>query len=97
MVERDTKGRWLPGHKNGGPGRPPREREIKYLKALTGRITLKQWKAIIDNAIGDAMAGDRHARDWLSKYLLPAATMEGDAVPVMLHPVFARTLGLNDE
>lgn len=78
MIERDARGRWLPG-KAGGPGRPPREKEVKYLKSLTDRVTLDDWGAIVDQAVRDARAGNRHARDWLSKYLLPATTAESEA------------------
>lgn len=94
MGQRDDKGQFVEGN-GGGPGRPPREREVKYLQSLTERVTLESWEAIVDQAITDALAGDRHARDWLSKYLLPKATAEGDAVPMTLCPELREKLGLD--
>ena len=68
-AKRDTNGRFANGHK-GGPGRPKRSTEEKYLAALSRRVTLKEWAKIVDVAIARAKAGDGQARQWLSDYLM---------------------------
>jgi hypothetical protein len=79
MVEqRGERGRFLPGHR-GGPGRPSRSTEKRYLAALTRECPLKSWPAICRKAVADATQGDHQARSWLSKYLLgddPVAVTE---------------------
>lgn len=93
--QRDDRGQFIEGNQ-GGPGRPPREQEVAYLKSLTDRVTLENWEAIVDQAITDALVGDRHARDWLSKYLLPKATAESEGGPATLCVELRRKLGLDD-
>jgi hypothetical protein len=66
---RDDKGRFLKGNA-GGPGRPQRETERAYLTALVGVVSLRAWRAICKQAVADARAGDRHAREWLGRYLI---------------------------
>jgi len=80
MAGRDAQGRFAKGHK-GGPGRPARDKEEKYLKKLSTRCTLKEWQAIVDRAIAQAKAGNPKARQWLSDYLLgkPAQELKIDA------------------
>lgn len=53
----------------GGPGRPL-VRQERFLVAINETVTETAWLAIIKRAIKDAKAGDRHAREWLSKWLL---------------------------
>ena len=76
---------WLfkPGNP-GGPGRPKRETEREYLDAIVGQTTMPSWVRIIQKAIDDAEAGDRYARDWLSKYLLPQS-VDGLAAAMAAH------------
>lgn len=59
-----------PARKARRPGRPTRMVETEYLHAVIGRVPLVEWHRIIGKALADAKGGDRHARDWLSKYLL---------------------------
>ncbi|MBI5879945.1 MAG: hypothetical protein HZB53_20040 [Chloroflexi bacterium] len=54
----------------GGPGRPPRATERAYLASMADSITLDDWRQIVARAVADAKAGDKSARDWLSRYLL---------------------------
>jgi hypothetical protein len=56
--------------KPGGPGRPKRETERKYLNTMVGAVSLEDWAAITQRAVADAKVGDAQARSWLSKYLL---------------------------
>lgn len=53
-----------------GPGRPKRLVEDAYIKATVGRVSLKDWRAIVDRAVADAIAGNHRAREWLSRILL---------------------------
>jgi hypothetical protein len=64
-------GRFAEGNA-GGPGRPRRSVERDYLAVLSSAVTLEVWWAICDKAVELARNGDRHAREWLSHYLLGA-------------------------
>lgn len=72
MVERDAKGRFVKGW-NGGPGRPPKEREEKYYSIAMNTVTYSDWAKIIAKAAEQARRGDAQARKWLSEYLAPQA------------------------
>ena len=63
---------------NYGKGRPKKPIELKYLKLLQQACTFDQWKNICTRAVADAADGDRHARAWLSKYLLPEPVVNED-------------------
>jgi hypothetical protein len=68
MAGRGERGRFAAGNP-GGPGRPRRVTERKYLRALVGAVPLKDWREIVRRAVTDAKAGDGQARNWLSKLL----------------------------
>lgn len=68
-MERDAQGRFAKGNR-GGPGRPPRKTEERYLRAMTRAVLLKDWRAIVKRAVAQARTGDKDARRWLSDYLL---------------------------
>ena len=73
MAQRDSNGRFVKGNtagKGGNGGRPKRSVEEKYIKALSRRVTMKDWNKIIDVAFQFAKAGDARARQWLSDYLM---------------------------
>ena len=69
---RDSHGKFAPGHK-GGPGRRPRPESV-YLRILWESCSPEQWRQICTKATSDALAGDRFARDWLSKYMIGEPT-----------------------
>lgn len=69
MPQRDEKGRFIKGG-GGGPGRPRRATEGRYMDVLMGEVTSEYWAAITRRAIGDAMKGVPEARRWLSDYVL---------------------------
>lgn len=50
--------------------RRPIERE--YLATLNAAVPLTVWRKICRRTVDDALAGDAKAREWLSKWLLPA-------------------------
>jgi hypothetical protein len=68
-TKRDLNGRFAPGCP-GGPGRPRRAVEADYLAALSDAVPLKTWKKIVQRAVEDALAGNRHAREWVGNYVL---------------------------
>ena len=69
MAERNEQGKFTKGN-GGGPGRPKRSTEEKYLTSLQSAVTLKDWREIVDTAVSKAKRGDARARTWLSDYLL---------------------------
>jgi hypothetical protein len=54
----------------GGPGRPKRETESKYLRAAVGAVPLTRWRKVVRKALEDAEAGCRHAREFLRRVLV---------------------------
>ena len=70
MADRDGRGRFQKGHALAGPGRPYERREREYLKAMVEVVTENHWRGITIRAWQDALKGDRHARAWLSDYIL---------------------------
>jgi hypothetical protein len=66
---RTAAGRFAAGNRFGR-GRPPRPREVTYLRKLVDTVSLRDWQAIAERAVEDAKAGDAAARTWLSLYLL---------------------------
>jgi len=52
----------------------------RYLAALREGVTPADWAVIIGKAVEQAKAGDRAAREWLSRYLLSAAAIRLPAV-----------------
>src|SRR5262249_20395293 len=68
-TDRDTNGRFLPGHP-GGPGRPRRAVETDYLAALSDAVPPEAWKRIVARAVEDAEQGDAKAREWLAACLI---------------------------
>jgi len=68
-MDRDTSGKFTEGHP-GGPGRPKKSVEERYLKKLSASVTLSDWRDICKRAVSDAKRGDARARQWISEYLL---------------------------
>ncbi len=68
---RDSNGRFAPGN-SGSSGRPagPRNQQA-YLNAMRDGVSLEDWAAIVAKAVDDAKAGNRHARSFLARHLLP--------------------------
>jgi hypothetical protein len=67
-TDRDANGRFLPGHPGMG-GRPRRAVEADYLAALSDRVPMERWDAIVDAMVNKALAGDVRAAEWLGSYL----------------------------
>ena len=74
-ANRDGKGRFTKGN-SGGPGRPKRTKEEKYLTSMVRCVKLKDWRDIVERAVADAKDGDAKAREWLSNYLLGKPSQE---------------------
>ena len=68
---RDVKGRFIKGSSGNPLGRAKRKAEDEFLAALGRRVSLADWVAVIDKALGLAkVEGDARARQWLSDYLI---------------------------
>jgi hypothetical protein len=78
---RDDKGQFSTGN-NYGQGRPPRAVERDYLAALSERLSLDDWRSIVDRAVKDARSGDARARDWLSRYALGSEPLSLTALAI---------------
>ena len=72
---RNANGTFARGN-GGGPGRPRRAAEESYVHRLAARVTPEHWNRIVDKAIEQAEAGDRHARAWLSECLVGNQPLE---------------------
>ena len=73
MAERDANGRFTKEYK-GGPGRPPKRREERFLEITLSTCTFKDWRDIVKKAVDQARRGNPAARKWLSDYLIGPAT-----------------------
>lgn len=60
-----------PGNKLS-PGRPPKEREERFMEITLSAVTFDDWKEIVQKAVAQAKRGDSTARKWLSDYLIGA-------------------------
>ncbi|MBC8445784.1 MAG: hypothetical protein H8D74_01155 [Chloroflexi bacterium] len=75
MAKRDSKGRFVKGQSGNPLGRAKRKSEDEYLAALSKRVSLRDWLAVVDKAIELAKSeGDWRARQWLSDYLIGKPT-----------------------
>ena len=66
---RDERGRFV---NSPGPGRPRRPVEVAYMRELMDVVGLTAWRAIIERARDDALAGDKSAREFIARHLLGA-------------------------
>ena len=58
MSERDAKGLFAPGNQTAkGIGRPPKARELARLAILTEIVNEDKWRAVVEIALSDAIAG----------------------------------------
>lgn len=73
MAQRDENGRFIKGS-SGGPGRPPKKREERFLEITLSAVTYKDWEEIVKKALKQAKTGDATARKWLSDYLIGPPT-----------------------
>lgn len=74
MAGRKTNGQFGPGNKFA-TGRPKRDTELDYLRALSDAVPLETWADICRNAASRAREGDAKAREWIAKYLIGAAEL----------------------
>ena len=90
MTSRDSKGRFVSGHNVKSPGRPTREHDAKYLKALSSNVSDQDWLEIIEACIKHAKRGDWRARQWLSDYLVgkPVQAVDIDTTNKVLEVVY---------
>lgn len=70
-MARNEKGQFMVGHV-GGPGRPVKNAEQQYFTAVTDVVTVEDWQVITRKAVEQARNGNKDARSWLTKILIPA-------------------------
>lgn len=58
MSDRDEKGRFVPGHKLPGPGRPSRATERAYFNAMLEAVTPEDWNKATKAVFRLAKRGD---------------------------------------
>ena len=77
MPARDENGKFINGN-GGGPGRPKKEREVRYAEIMQTACTFTEWRKICLKAVEQARRGDATARKWLADYLVgvPKQKME---------------------
>lgn len=61
---------WKPGQSGNPNGRPPRETERSYIDVMAKRLDVATWDRIVTQAVKDAEAGDRFARNFLANYMM---------------------------
>jgi len=73
-------GGWKKGQSGNPKGRTPQSIQLakkrKEMANMYAPITIENctpedWKEIVNKAVEDAIHGDRYARDWLTKIVLP--------------------------
>ena len=69
MPERDENGKFVKGN-GGGPGRPPKKKEDRFMEVSIAAVSLKDWREIIKKAVEQAKRGDTQARKFLAEYLI---------------------------
>jgi hypothetical protein len=88
MSNPNPTGGWKKGQSGNPKGRTPksieRAKKRKEMANMYAPITIENctpddWKEIVDKAVEDAIHGDRYARDWLTKIVLPQGAI--GAVP----------------
>lgn len=68
---RDSKGRFIKGNNTGNrKGRPKKTEEENLYTLMVHQVTGVDWIEITQKAMAQAKAGNKYARDWLSRYLL---------------------------
>ena len=85
MTDRDENGRFTNGNQaakgnKGGPGRPPKAREERFLEITLSKVTYKDWAEIVERAVTQAKRGDATARKFLADYLLGPPTQKHDII-----------------
>ncbi len=92
MVGREGNGRFKKGEWKGGPGRPKRTIEERYLAILSDECDPDDWRKICATTVSRAKAGDNVCRQWISDYLLGKPLQrqeitgaEGGALVVNIH------------
>ena len=78
MTARDENGRFVKGHSGNPNGRPPRNREERFLEITLSKVTYRDWAEIVEKAVTQAKRGDATARKFLADYLLGPPTQKHD-------------------
>jgi hypothetical protein len=88
MRQRDScSGQYLPGHSLAGPGRPSKQVEYAYIRAISRACPPKRLRKIVDRLCQAAEAGDHLAAALLLKYCVPDAAKAWAQVAVPEEPM----------
>jgi hypothetical protein len=88
-IKRDPEtGRFMKGT-GGGPGRPPKKREEKYLERFRRAVTLKEFEEASQVLVNKAIEGDINAIKLLFQYAL------GNPKQVVEASVHQKSLGVD--
>ncbi len=89
---KDSRGRFTVGNP-GGPGRPRKLTQSEYQAATLALVAVDGWEQVVTKALEDAQSGDKHARRWLSDYVLghPSAPSVVDGIALS---TLTRLIGL---
>ena len=68
-AQRDKNGRFVKGW-NGGPGRPKRTTEERYIAAMVRTVRMDDWEKIVLTGIARAKAGDLGWAKFIADYLV---------------------------
>lgn len=101
---RDEKGRFLPGNTVGkGHGRPPKERERKYMERFKKAVTLSGFEEATRAVLKMAREGDVRAWTVLAQYALgkPVTRIEAEvdqrSLGLELHAAITKVFGGEEE
>lgn len=70
LPERDSKGRYVPGHPGTG-GRPPKPTEQEYFDALREAVPLERFKLIVEKQLQRAERGEIMSFNAIVNRLVP--------------------------
>jgi hypothetical protein len=70
MTDRAPDGKFVKGSPGISPGRPTKEREVRYQEIMLSTCSFDDWEKIIKKAVKLALDGDSDARKWLSENLI---------------------------
>ena len=70
MAARKANGQFKKGHSGNPSGRPPKQREERFMEITLSAVTYADWKAIVKKACEQAKRGNSQARKFLADYLL---------------------------
>ncbi|MEP7285216.1 MAG: hypothetical protein ABI947_05555 [Chloroflexota bacterium] len=90
MIDRDSKGKFLPG-KAGGPGRPPLSAELPFIEGVKAASSAEKVAEVLDKLYAAAMRNNIRAAELYLSYVIGRPvekvrlSADSDTVRVVLH------------